>query len=557
MENPSLDCNPRPPLAATPSDVLGTPEPSQPPSMRSLNLSKGLGPVPPLHPSLKRQTSHVLQSRFSLLARPLASFELVQALGSVIRSGTEAQQEAAVLALGFCSTDKLSALVNEIRALTEEARAAASTTEGGFLSRGRGKARKTEELRVHAANIMRVVSDNASPMDIFEFAPARNCIADFTVETCRLLPTLGAESWSEGLQLAYCTAMVIKQTAAELIRSAPDRLTPPVCRQLFEVMSGFAPVGLGLESGSLRDSQLKRVEIAKLQSAALARIKDPQERNRQETEWRQQDSMVGAAATLAMAALLQSKLPEDDMIGSNGPISGPGPARVLTWVDRLLTSPQGGMLESPSKERYGPQPRDVARQALLHHLTSHPLMAEAVLDRCYHNDARVASGYFQVLSEVFAFQPLPIDSPRLLALVMSKLVDTDEAIRDDAVHLYQVISHRSPPPRQDSDELPHPLFQDGGDSRGPKGSLVSAGGGAGMEGCDPDMEAMVVMGELPESFSGLQERLSRELAYMHQDHCESVLLEMLGRHANIQGPSQFWVLKSLLPWLTKVRLPAK
>lgn len=52
----------------------------------------------------------------------------------------------------------------------------------------------------------------------------------------------------------------------------------------------------------------------------------------------------------------------------------------------------------------------------------------------------------------------------------------------------------------------------------------------------------------------MQERLSIQLALMYEGEVVPVLTELLTRQAAADLP-QFWLLRSLLPWLRRLKVP--
>ena len=117
----------------------------------------------------------------------------------------------------------------------------------------------------------------------------------------------------------------------------------------------------------------------------------------------------------------------------------------LRWLDAMLAS------IAPQRTSLGPsQPRAAhARRALRAMLLHNGQMAPLCLDRCYAHDANLADAYFGVFAEVapalVAAQGIDALGPRasVIALILCKLVESEEATRTAALDLLQVLMQQS------------------------------------------------------------------------------------------------------------------
>ena len=146
------------------------------------------------------------------------------------------------------------------------------------------------------------------------------------------------------------------------------------------------------------------------------------------------------AAYLGMAAMLLGPVFSADVRSPGG--------RVFAWVDRMLAGGRHGAAGAhqggPSRPAAWGPPRDVvARTALRNLLQSNPDLAPVFVDRSYASAPPVASGYFQVLTEVYSALPLPLPAHAVVALVMHKLVDPGLEMREAARGLLGVLTRRA------------------------------------------------------------------------------------------------------------------
>ncbi|KAF5834594.1 cell morphogenesis central region-domain-containing protein [Dunaliella salina] len=315
-------------------------------------------------------------------------------------------------------------------------------------------------------------------------------------------------------------------------------------------------------------------------AAVLGRYKQSYEEGALEpvrSELAQAGQYLDHAARTGMAALLAGPVFDADARRPQGP--------VLQWIERLLTHrshtgstsmslPQnqgagagwsalattstGNASSNTAGKVAGPERQEVARMALHNLLHANLDMFATCLDKCYDANRVVASSFFQVICEVYATQSSVHIAPHvMLSLILYKMVDEARDVREDSLHMLHVLSQRE-------------WGVSSGKASGQTASLVSdaEGGVAGTgeedqpgRGSDDESaseselggtggDAVVVLGNLQDSYQQFQYQLSCKLARDHLELSEALCEEMMTRalecwDSTIQHP----VLICLAPWM--------
>ena len=116
----------------------------------------------------------------------------------------------------------------------------------------------------------------------------------------------------------------------------------------------------------------------------------------------------------------------------------------------------------------------------------------------------------QVVSEVYATRPVPVEPHVVLALALCKLVDPAPEVREDALHALQVLSAREwrggggAGGGAGGDAALEQLLEGWSEAAGGAGGVGAGGGGGG--------NGVVVLGALQDSYQQFQYQLSAKLA---------------------------------------------
>lgn len=135
----------------------------------------------------------------------------------------------------------------------------------------------------------------------------------------------------------------------------------------------------------------------------------------------------------AMASLLSGPLWDDDMRKQG---------TALAWFDAALSS-----LQPQRSELLGsvPAPCQLAQFALRDMLIHNPDLRGAYLERCYSREPKLAKAYFHTCAGICV--QMHVDgrllsvwkSHELISLVLHKIVNSSEAVRNDALQVLQAL----------------------------------------------------------------------------------------------------------------------
>ncbi|PNG99539.1 hypothetical protein TSOC_014680, partial [Tetrabaena socialis] len=192
-----------------------------------------------------------------------------------------------------------------------------------------------------------------------------------------------------------------------------------------------------------------------------------------------------------------------------------------------------------------------------------------------------------VLCEVYGSHPGAVrcSGHVVLALVLYKLVDANQEVREDAMHMLHVLSQREwqhgggggggAEGAEGADSFFGTGAGGGGgpggtaaggrgltSSRNSRGSLAPAGGsdhegpaGGGGGGEEEGGAAVVVLGSLQDSYQQFQYQLSYRLARDHPELSEALCEEVMTRQLQCDdGLAQHPMLTSLAPWMENLAI---
>lgn len=136
----------------------------------------------------------------------------------------------------------------------------------------------------------------------------------------------------------------------------------------------------------------------------------------------------------AMASLLSGPLWDDSMRKTG---------TVLAWFDAALCSRQPQRSELLG---FVPAPCQLAHFALWDMLLHNPEFRGAYLERCYSREAKLAQAYFHTCTGICV--QMGVDgrlsslwkSHELICLVLHKIVDSSETVRNDALQVLRTLT---------------------------------------------------------------------------------------------------------------------
>ncbi|CAL8468215.1 g7754 [Coccomyxa elongata] len=454
----------------------------------------------------------------------LSHRELFRMILQNIRTGPDAVQQAAVLALGCCNPGCMSVLLEEMQGMNEDPSAE--------RAKARGRPRR-EEVRVAVAQVHRLLADNLVPGSL-RSSPA-DCakFVDFVLDNLKFLNSASSEAFQDLLLLRYCLCSVARALARELAIAQPASFSTHIRRTLFFAFSSWT------EEGSVPGRH--RGEIAKFIAAAKGRVKDPDSARSLEAEMQETVEYLDVNAALAMAAMLLG--PAFDMEAKRQQ------GRVFSWVDRMLRAANTGTPSSAGSalnfRSMGPSREAVGRTALLNFLSSNHDVLGVCIDQCYSRDTAVAKAYFQVLTEVYMTNEIEVQPHQLLGLILCKLGDSCQEVRDDALQLLDTLSSR--------------VWKEGGTT------VASVRPGTPLlpgQILHASPHAAVVIGALQDSFQDFQLRLTSKLARDHPELSEPLCVELMTRQLEGAGSpgspqAQHQVLSCLAPWMQNLSFAAR
>ncbi|XP_024390755.1 uncharacterized protein [Physcomitrium patens] len=457
--------------------------------------------------------------------------ELCRLVFPYLKSGNEGQVAAATLALGHSTLELCELMLSDLSIFLEEV---ASEME----SRPKWKSQKwrREDVRVHVADVYRMVAENAWPGVLTRRPVLRIHFLKFIEETVRQVSTGPFENFHDIQPLRYALACVLRSISVDMVKAQPERFDPRSRKKWFDLLSSWCEdttTGWG-QDGS---SEYRR-EVERYKAAQSLRVKDSMDKNSIEKEINDKVDAIQWVAMNAMAALLYGPCFDDNARKMSG--------RIVAWINGLFLEPSGrmpagyspadarnmsphskfgitGFLEGMrngtgrDKQRGSPARVLLAKTALMNLLQSNLDLFPAFIDQCYSSDPSIANGYFTVLAEVYMRQEVSrCDIQRLLSLILYKVVDQSRQIRDDALQMLETLSIRA----------------------------------WAEEGEDAGRYRAAVVGSLPDSYQQFQYQLSAKLAKEHPELSESLCEEIMQRQLDaVDIIAQHQVLTCMAPWI--------
>lgn len=379
-----------------------------------------------------------------------------------------------------------------------------------------------KDARLVHAQILCAVCSNIEPNTLQGEIQMRDSLIGFIVETVRFIDV--SSIVSPDLQLLrYCLCSIARQVALQLSERHSQAFPPMLRKQLYNTFSLYTEEG---QTPGLFRSELRR-HIASAKAAVKPR--DPEVIKQVEKEILSSSQMLEDSANLAMGAMLLGPVFDSDSQDPNG--------RVFTWVRRMLESnvPEGEKQSQDSRTCWAPKNFEIAKEALKFYLKSNLNMCPMFVDQCYSSSAPVANAHFLVLSDVIMQnQSIEFDLHTLIALVLSKMVDSDPQIRSNARKLLHSIERRYNP------------------DQGLKASFSKLGLEDKESGGQHAMiQDLVVVGGLQNSHAIFQQKVSSAMAMHYENASLQVTQELLRRHKNAaSSPEKLQqTLSCLPPWL--------
>lgn len=366
--------------------------------------------------------------------------------------------------------------------------------------------------RLVHAQILTAVCSRLGPSTLSSNVSMRESLVSFVVETIRYIDIL-ADISSEIQQLRYCVCTISRQLALQLSVKQSQSFPPMLRKQLYAKFGMYTEEG---QTQGLFRSELRRQIAA---AKAAVRPRDPERIQQIEKEILVSSEMLEHAANLSMASMLAGPIFDSDTSKSNG--------RVLTWIQRMLESQQ-----TMYHHDWAPKKQEIAKEALFLLLSSNIDMGTLFVDQSYSIHHEVSKAYFLVLAEVVMHNhSMKFDPQVLIALVLSKMVDSDPQSRSIARKLLHTIERRYQP---DDMGLHAEKIWDG-DELG-DGEVI---------------QDLVVVGGLQNSHILFQQKVSSAMAIHYEGISFQVTLEVLKRQVSVTYiPEKIHqTLSCLPPWL--------
>ncbi|KAJ7549297.1 hypothetical protein O6H91_07G048400 [Diphasiastrum complanatum] len=446
-----------------------------------------------------------------------------------LKSGSEGQIYAATVGLGHAHMEICEHMLSELAQFLDD-------VNSEMENRPKWKSQKLrrEDIRVHVANVHRMVADSVWPGMLSRKPVLRVHFIRFIEDTVRHIASAAPEFF-QGIQpLRFSLASVLRSVAAEMVKANSERFDLRTRKRLFDLLSSWCDdntIAWGQQDGV---SDYRR-EVERYKSAQNVRTKDSVEKITIEKEINEQVEAIQWVSMNAMAALLYGPCFDDNVRKMSG--------RIVSWINGLFVehaarmplgySPADPRTPSHSKfgvagvlnilrggrdkQRNSPSRVTLAKTALMNLLQTNLDLFPACIDQCYSSDSSIADGYFPVLAEVYMRHELPkCEVQRLLSLILYKVVDQSRQIRDDALQMLETLSIRE---------------------------WAEDGEGAGR------YQAAVV-GSLPDSYQQFQYQLSAKLAKEHPELSELLCEEIMQRQLDaVDIIAQHQVLTCMAPWI--------
>lgn len=188
---------------------------------------------------------------------------------------------------------------------------------------------RREELRIHIANIYRVVAENIWPGMLGRKPVFRLHYLKFIEETTRQILTAPTENFQDTQPLRYALASVLRSLAPEFVESKSEKFDLRTRKRLFDLLLSWCDdTGNTWSQDGVSDY---RREVERYKSTQHVRSKDSVDKLSFDKEISEQVEAIQWASMNAMASLLYGPCFDDNARKMSG--------RVISWINSLFIEP--------------------------------------------------------------------------------------------------------------------------------------------------------------------------------------------------------------------------
>lgn len=188
---------------------------------------------------------------------------------------------------------------------------------------------RREELRIHIANVYRMVAENIWPGMLRQKPILRLHFLKFIEETTKQIVNSTPDSFQDIQPLRFALASVLRYLAPEFVESKSDKFDLRTRKRLFDLLLSWCD---DMPNSWSQDgiSDYRR-EVERYKSAQHGRSKDSIDKLSFDKEVSEQVEAIQWASMNAMASLLYGPCFDDNVRKMSG--------RLISWINSLFTEP--------------------------------------------------------------------------------------------------------------------------------------------------------------------------------------------------------------------------